>query len=102
VREINGLIPDLWENPRTVVDISISKRIWKGLEAKFAVNDLLAQDLVFYWDNNENGKLDNFNKQQLISAAPGPEESAKRFSMDNDVFRHRMGYTMSFSLSYKF
>ena len=102
VREINGLIPDLWENPRTVVDISISKRIWKGLEAKFAVNDLLAQDLVFYWDNNENGKLDNFNKQQLINAAPGPEESAKRFSMDNDVFRHRMGYTMSFSLSYKF
>ena len=102
VREINGLIPDLWENPRTVVDISISKRIWKGLDAKFAINDLLAQDLVFYWDNNNNGKLDNFNKQELINAAPGPEASAKRFSMDNDVFRHRMGYTLSFSLTYKF
>lgn len=102
VREINGLIPDLWENPRTVVDISISKRIWKGLEAKFAINDLLAQDLVFYWDNNGNGKLDNFNKQELINAASGPEASAKRFQMDNDVFRHRMGYVMSFNLSYKF
>ncbi|MCG9879213.1 MAG: TonB-dependent receptor [Bacteroidia bacterium] len=102
VREINGLIPDLWENPRTVLDISITKRIWKGLDMKFAINDLLAQDLVFYWDNNGNGKLDSFSKNELINAVPTPEASAKRFSMDNDVFRYKMGYTMSFSLSYKF
>ncbi len=101
-REINGQIPDLWENPRTVIDISVSKRIWKGLEAKLAINDILAQDLVFYWDNNGNGKLDKFTKDQLINASNLPGESAKRFEMDNDVFRYKMGYSLSFSLSYKF
>ena len=101
-REINGSIPDLWENPRTVVDISVSKRIWKGLEAKLAINDILAQDLVFYWDNNGNGKLDKFSKEQLINSSNAPGESAKRFEMDNDVFRYKMGYSLSFSLSYKF
>lgn len=99
VREINGLIPDLWENPRTVIDISISKRIWKGLEAKFAVNDILAQDLVFYWDNNANGKLDTFDKDALVKANI---PQGDRYKMDNDVFRYKMGYTLSFSLSYKF
>jgi TonB-dependent receptor len=102
VREINGLIPDVWENPRTVIDLSISKRIWKGLDAKFAINDILAQDLVFYTDNNENGKLDKFNKQELINAAAGAGASMDRFRMDNDVFRYKMGYSLSFSLSYKF
>ena len=101
-REINGSIPDLWENPRTVIDISVSKRIWKGLEGKLAINDILAQDLVFYWDNNGNGKLDKFTKDQLINASNLPGESAKRFEMDNDVFRYKMGYSLSFSLSYKF
>ena len=99
VREINGLIPDLWENPRTVVDLSVSKRIWKGLEAKFAINDILAQDLVFYWDNDGSGKLNGFDKNKLITAGGTSEE---RFKMDNEVFRYKMGYNLSFTLSYKF
>ncbi|MBP7510670.1 MAG: TonB-dependent receptor [Bacteroidia bacterium] len=100
VRAKNGEVPDLWENPRTVLDFSISKRIVKGLEAKFSINDLLAQDLVFYQDNNGNGKLDTFNKEILINNATS--NSAQRLDMDNVMFKYKMGYTVSFSLSYKF
>jgi hypothetical protein len=90
----------LWENPRTVLDFSVSKRIVKGLEAKFSINDILAQDLVFYQDNNGNGKLDNFNKETLINNATST--SQQRLDMDNIMFKYKMGYTVSFSLSYKF
>jgi hypothetical protein len=82
-----------------VVDLSVSKRIWKGLEAKFAINDILAQDLVFYWDNDGSGKLNGFDKNKLITAGGTSEE---RFKMDNEVFRYKMGYNLSFTLSYKF
>jgi outer membrane receptor protein involved in Fe transport len=100
VRAKNGEVPDLWENPRTVLDFSVSKRIVKGLEAKFSINDILAQDLVFYQDNNGNGKLDNFNKETLINNATST--SQQRLDMDNIMFKYKMGYTVSFSLSYKF
>jgi outer membrane receptor protein involved in Fe transport len=48
----------IWENPRTVVDMSVSKTFKKKLQMKFIVGDLLAQDLVFYQDLNKNGKYE--------------------------------------------
>jgi outer membrane receptor protein involved in Fe transport len=48
----------IWENPRTVVDMSVSKTFKKKLQMKFIVGDLLAQDLVFYQDINKNGKYE--------------------------------------------
>lgn len=48
----------IWENPRTVLDMSISKTIKKKLQMKLIVGDLLAQDLVFYQDLNKNGKYE--------------------------------------------
>lgn len=99
-RSKNGEVPDLFENPRTVIDLSVSKRLVKGLEAKIALNDLLAQDLVFYQDNNGNGKFDTFNKEILVNN--GTSTSQQRVEMDNIMFRYKMGYTVSFSLSYKF
>lgn len=99
VREKNGTVPDLWENPRTVVDLTFSKRVYKGLEVKFGINDILAQDLIFYYDNNKNGKFDNIDKAQIIDPNADPAAKAE---LDNSVFRYRMGYTISFGISYKF
>jgi outer membrane receptor protein involved in Fe transport len=46
--------PSVWENGRHVIDLQVSK-IWKErLELKFNVKDLLAQDLIFFQDNNKN------------------------------------------------
>ena len=99
VREKNGLIPDLWENPRTVVDLSIARKIYKGLEAKFTIGDLLAQDLIFYQDNNKNGKFDDVSiKQRIDSNIP----ASVKANFDNTVYRFTNGYNVSIGASYKF
>lgn len=99
VREKNGISPDLWENPRTVVDLSVSKKLNKHFDAKLTLNDLLAQDLIFYQDNNGNGKFDGFSKATLLDPAV---PDAQKANIDNVVFKYKMGYTLSFGLSYKF
>ena len=100
VREKNGTAPDLFENPRTVIDISLSKKIYKGLDAKFVIGDLLHQDLVFYQDNNDNKKYDKYDYKTLIDPSViGAPDSGKR---DNTIFKYKMGMTLSFGLSYKF
>jgi outer membrane receptor protein involved in Fe transport len=99
VREKNGLIPDLWENPRTVVDLSIARKIYKGLEAKLTIGDLLAQDLIFYQDNNKNGKFDDISIKQRTDASIPVSEKA---NFDNTVYRFTNGYNVSLGVSYRF
>ncbi len=99
VREKNGLVPDLWENPRTVVDFSISKRVMKSFDVKFTIGDILAQDLVFYQDNNGNGRFDDIPLNQRLDPNI-PIETKDKF--DNTMFRYTMGYTVSLGVSYKF
>ncbi|MDF2437371.1 MAG: hypothetical protein K0Q95_1747 [Bacteroidota bacterium] len=74
--------PDYWENPRHLVDIQLSQRIIKNLEAKVNIKDLLAQKSYFYQDVNKTGKF----------------ESAS----DNIMIARKYGTTISFTLSYKF
>lgn len=49
----------IWENPRDIIDLSISKTIYKKLSARFILGDLLAQDLILYQDRNLSGNLDD-------------------------------------------
>ena len=70
----------IWENPRTVLDISLSKTLFKRLQAKFVVGDVFAQRLVFYHDLNKNG---SFNE-----------------GTDADAFNYRYGRSFTIGLSY--
>ena len=75
--------PELWENPRIVMDLQLSKSfLAKKLELKLNVRDLLAQDLIFYQDINGDGKLSE--------------------SGDYELIRQRMSQRISFSVGYKF
>ncbi|MFN5544375.1 MAG: TonB-dependent receptor domain-containing protein [Bacteroidota bacterium] len=108
VREKNGLVPDLWENPRTVLDFSISKLFYKHFEVKFTLSDLLAQDLVFYQDNNNNGKWDevstNLNpKSGPIAPYVDPAVPvAQKAAYDNVIFRYKMGMQIGLGIGLKF
>ncbi len=108
VREKNGLVPDLWENPRTVLDFSISKLFYKHIEVKFTLSDLLAQDLVFYQDNNNNGKWDEVNtnlnpKSGPISPYVDPAVPiAQKAAFDNVIFRYKMGMQIGLGIGFKF
>ncbi|MES2779759.1 MAG: TonB-dependent receptor [Bacteroidota bacterium] len=107
VREKNGLVPDLWENPRTVVDLSISKTFYKHYEFKVGINDILAQDLIFYQDNNGNGKYDDISTNIDPKLGPTPRidattTDAEKSKFDNPLFKYKMGYTISVGVGVKF
>jgi dipeptidyl aminopeptidase/acylaminoacyl peptidase len=72
----------IWENPRTIIDLSISKIIAKKLTIRFVAGDILAQDLVFYQDLNTNKKYDKGG--------------------DVTAFRFQNGFTTTLSINYKF
>lgn len=75
--------PDVWENHRQVIDVQLTKKFLdKKMEVKLNISDLLAQDLVFYQDLNQNKKYD--------------------LKTDNRWQETAFGQTISLSLSYKF
>lgn len=112
VQEIGGAFPNVWENPRDVIDFSISKRFFKKLDAKLTFGDILAQDLVFYHDNNTNGKFDDVSaakradvvNRKKNGATPAEVDAAAKelTTLDNVIYRFKMGRTISIGLSYKF
>ncbi|MBY0427151.1 MAG: TonB-dependent receptor, partial [Cytophagales bacterium] len=53
----NSTKENIWENPRFVLDLSVTKTI-KKVQIRGILSDLLAQDLVFYYDLNNNGSFD--------------------------------------------
>lgn len=87
--------PNIWENPRHVLDLQLSKTFKKNLELKLNVRDAIAQNLIYYQDINKNGK---FDKASL--------EDAKLFqhsaATDNVMVNTKLAPTISLSVSYKF
>ncbi len=77
----NKQIPDIYENPRTVLDFQFAFKASKHLDLKFNFSDLLAQHQVFYMDNDKNKKYS---------------------SKDNTIFDYTMGRNLGFSATYKF
>lgn len=74
--------PDVWENQRHVIDFQVTKSFKNKLEIKLNVRDILAQDLIFYQDINQNKKYDK--------------------DTDNRWQENNFGQTISLSVSYKF
>ena len=50
--------PDVYEMPRNVVDIDLSKGIGQRLELKLAAQDILNQPVRMIQDSNANGRID--------------------------------------------
>ena len=63
----NSAEPSIWENPRTVIDMQVSKVFFKHLEVKINMRDALANNYIFYQDINNNGKYDKDGTDNLIT-----------------------------------
>jgi outer membrane receptor protein involved in Fe transport len=87
--------PNIWENPRHIIDLQLSKVFKEKIEIKLNMRDLLAQNLVLYQDINKNGK---FDKASLESNKTLIRES----NTDNVMLNTRFAPTISISLNYKF
>ncbi|TAH25422.1 MAG: TonB-dependent receptor [Cytophagales bacterium] len=74
----------IYENSRTVLDFSISKKFFKKLTARVIIGDILAksQPLIFYQDLNNNKQYDK--------------------NTDVESFKYLFGWTSNFSLGYTF
>lgn len=112
VQEISGAFPSVWENPRDVIDLTFSKTLFKKLDIKFTVGDLLAQDLVFYHDNNDNKKFDDVSVETRAEVVARKKNGAtleevqaasqELTTFDNVIYKFKMARTMSIGVSYKF
>lgn len=78
----NSEYPSYWEKPRSVIDIQINKTLYKKLDIRFAVRDLLAQNIIFYQNADNKSSYD----------------AAK----DKDIWNFKVGSTYSLNLGYKF
>ncbi len=88
----NTLEPNIYEQGRDLFDFQINKALFKNkMEIKLNIRDLLAQNLYFYQDENDNKKLDINSKGELLGSRK-----------DNIMFSNNNARTVSFALSFKF
>jgi hypothetical protein len=71
-----------YENPRPVIDLQISKTVWKSLDVRISARDILARNLVYYQDLDQDGKLDR--------------------SKDNVMWDFKLGSTYGITAAYRF
>ncbi len=86
--------PSIWENPRHVLDLQLSKTFKQKFELKFNIRDMLAQNQIRYQDINNNGKLDKGSLQEN-------QNLTHSYKYDNIFMNTKVSPTLSFSFSYK-
>lgn len=95
----------LWEKSRTFLDLQIAKSFLKNkLEFKFNIQNLLAQDLIFYQNNDgesshKSGLAAFFNN---IFTGDSQNKNGYDKVIDDEVFRTKYGRTFSLTATYNF
>jgi outer membrane receptor protein involved in Fe transport len=77
----NAAVPNIYENPRTMLDFQLSKKLFNKLDIKLTFSDILAQKQTFYMDLNTNKKFD---------------------ATDNVIYQYTFGTSVSLGLGLKF
>ncbi len=97
--------PSLWEKGRTFLDMQIAKNLMdKKLELKLNIQNILAQDLIFYENtakvhDNRYGVFETFANTVFV----GDFENKNGYSKyDDDRWITKFGRSFSFTLTYNF
>lgn len=97
--------PTLWEKSRTFLDGQISKTFAKKkFEIKFNIQNLLAQDLIFYQNRDlDDTRISGF-KGLVNSVFTGDSQNKNGYNSKEDdvVWKTGYGRTFSFTLTYNF
>ena len=98
--------PAIWEKARTFLDFQIAKTFYKNkLELKLNVQNVLAQDLIFYQNKKaQNGSNESGITGLVNSVFTGDRNNENGFdpAVDDVVWRTKFGQTFSLTLSYNF
>jgi len=103
----NDINPSIWEKARTFIDMQISKSFKNNkFEVKLNIQNLLAQDLIFY-QNNTPPKTINYvstftNLTNVIFTGDSNNENGYNPNVDDAIWVTKFGRTLSLSLSYNF
>ena len=97
--------PALWEKSRTFIDMQITKSFLNNkMEVKLNIQNLLAQDLIFY-QNNDFGKTNVTGFEKTINSIfIGDSQNFNGYNPEEDdlVRSTNFGQTFSLALSYNF
>ncbi len=85
----NGDIPEMYEAPRNVIDLSISKKFYKKLEVKLTVSDLLSNPVTYYYNINDS--------YEIVK-----DKNAYNRQDDFSVIRMKQGTNIGLSVAYQF
>ena len=58
-------VPEVYEMPRNVIDLSVTKNFKSGFGMRFGIQDLLNQENLFLQDANQDGALNRDNDQVM-------------------------------------
>ena len=92
----------IWENSRTFLDLQLTKKLLhKKLELKLNIQNILAQDQVFYQNGVTNQPTGNETLNQIIF---GNKDNLDGYNADKDrkVWSTNFGRIFSFSAAYNF
>ncbi len=98
--------PSIWEKARTFLDMQISKSFKKNkIEIKLNIQNLLAQDLIFY-QNNPSKAANNDSAfsslSNLVFTGDGHNDNGYKPNVDDPIWITKFGRTFSLSMSYNF
>jgi hypothetical protein len=87
-------IPNIYEMPRNVFDLAISKKFKDNIEIKLAIKDILNQKVILKQTVDTNVDLNEITK--------GSQSGTKYFKRDQITKSYQPGRYMSIGLTYKF
>ncbi len=98
--------PAYWEKSRTFLDFQIAKNLLKNkIELKLNVRNALAQDLVFYQNNDLPGAKEIKGFDAFVNKVfTGDSQNKNGFdaNVDDEISRNTFGRVFSFSMTYNF
>ncbi|WP_035673121.1 TonB-dependent receptor [Flavobacterium sp. 83] len=97
--------PAIWEKGRTFLDVQIAKSFYNNkLEVKFNIQNILAQDLIFYQNNYRNsvkyGSLETLANQ--IFTGDFHYQDGYNAAEDDIIWKTKFGRSFSLSATYNF
>lgn len=97
--------PSIWENSRTFIDIQLTKAFLKNkLEFKLNVQNILAQNQIFYQNRNISENKVSGVKSVFNQIFTGNKDNPNGLDKNRDdiIWNTRFGVVISFGASYRF
>jgi hypothetical protein len=95
---------NVWENPRSILDLQVGKVFFKKLEVKAGIADLFANDYISFQDLSPNGgyNADTDSKWQKVKKQANDLFGGYDKEKDQLMSRRKVGRNFNFTVSYKF